>query len=163
MIALQYERKRARVVVSSIDSRDRNNIILGVVLIADGECPWEALLERPKIEKQNDNRRRFKRHAVELPVELRDESSEISVRVLSTDVCGSGCYLQTMATARVGTVFLASFWYAGMRFTCECTVRTCDPGLGMGIEFTGLDDDARNQLQHWLNAQHRDASQTAKA
>jgi hypothetical protein len=162
-IAVQYEQKRARVVVSSVDSRDLNNIILGVALVADAECPWEALLDGPKTENTGDNRRKYKRHSVELPVELRDKHSEISVRVLATDVCGNGCYLQTMATAPVKSVFVASFWYRDMRITCGCTVRTSDPGLGMGIEFTGLDRNARAQLQNWLEVQDVCQSTAANA
>jgi len=29
-------------------------------------------------------------------------------------------------------------------------VRTCDPGVGMGIEFTGLPEENRHRLQHHL-------------
>ena len=162
-IGLQYEQKRARVLVASIDGREPKNIVLGVDLSFGEQCPWEALLEAPQKQISGDNRRQFKRHPVELPVELRHANSEISVRVLATDVCGNGCYLQTMATAPVGTVYLASFWCTDSRVTCECTVRTCDLGLGMGIEFTGLDAHARIRLQHWLEEQNGEASQAAKA
>jgi hypothetical protein len=103
MIGLQYERKRARVFVSSIDSREPKNIILGVDLSLGEPCPWEALLDPQEGEVPGSNRRRYKRHSVELPVELRHVDSEVSVRVLATDVCGNGCYLQTMATAPVGS------------------------------------------------------------
>jgi len=30
-------------------------------------------------------------------------------------------------------------------------VRACDPGVGMGIEFTGLNEEARQQLQGHLD------------
>ena len=163
MIGLQYERKRARVFVSSVDNRESTNIILGVDLSIGESCPWEALLNPQEGQATGSNRRRYKRHPVELPVELRHVDSEISVRVLATDVCGNGCYLQTMATAPVGTVYLASFWCMDSRVTCECIVRTCDPGLGMGIEFTGLDQHARLRLQHWLEGRNGEASQAAKA
>jgi hypothetical protein len=68
-----------------------------------------------------------------------------------------------MATAPVGTLYLASFWCMNSRVTCECIVRTCDLGLGMGIEFTGLDQHARLRLQHWLEGRNGEASQAAKA
>jgi hypothetical protein len=82
-------------------------------------------------------------------VELRS-SDGVPVRVSATDACGNGCYLQTMATVCVGTQFTATFCIEDQRIRCECTVRTSDPGLGMGVEFTGLDSVSRLELQTWL-------------
>jgi hypothetical protein len=58
--------------------------------------------------------------------------------------------VQTMVPAPVGTGLMLSFWLEGERITCKCTVRTCDVGFGMGIEFTGLDPATKQRLQAWL-------------
>jgi hypothetical protein len=149
VIGLQYEANRARVRVGFVDSRQEHNITLAVVLLSGQRCPWERLVDLTTAQLAPDNRRRYRRHRIELQVELRS-SDGVPVRVSATDACGNGCYLQTMATVCVGTQFTATFCIEDQRIRCECTVRTSDPGLGMGVEFTGLDSVSRLELQTWL-------------
>src|ERR1039458_2107186 len=104
----------------------------------------------PRAELAPKNRRQYSRHRVSLGVELRSSESGIPMRVSATDACGNGCYLQTTVTSCTSSQFTAIFCFADRRVVCECTVRTCDPGLGMGIEFTGLDPTTRLELQTWL-------------
>ncbi len=150
VIGLQYEANRARVRVGFVDTRQERNITLAVVLVDGQRCPWERLVDLTTAQLARENRRRYHRHRIELQVELRS-SEGIPMRVSATDACGNGCYLQTMATVSVGTQFKAAFSVEDQRILCECTVRTSDSGLGMGIEFTGLDADSRLALQTWLD------------
>lgn len=149
IIGLQYEANKARARVSYVDSRQEHNVILAVELVSGHPCPWERLVNLTRAELAPENRRQYTRLKVSLPVELRS-SEGVPVRVTATDAGGNGCYLQTMATVCVGTRFTASFSIGDRRVVCECTVRTCDPGLGMGVEFTGLDPNTRRELQTWL-------------
>ena len=149
VIGLQYEANRARVRVGFVDSRQEHNIILAVVLLSGQMCPWERLVHLTAEQLAPANRRRYSRHRIELQVELRS-SEGVPIRVSATDACGNGCYLQTMATVGVGSHFTATFCIENRRILCECTVRTSDPGLGMGVEFTGLDSVSRLELQTWL-------------
>ena len=150
VIGLQYEANRARVLVSSVDGRQEHNVILAVDLIEGQCCPWERLIDLTRAELAPKNRRQYSRHQVSLGVELRSSESGIPMRVSATDACGNGCYLQTTVTSCTSSQFTAIFCFADRRVVCECTVRTCDPGLGMGIEFTGLDPTTRLELQTWL-------------
>ena len=149
ILGLQYEAKRARVRVGFVDSRQEHNVILAVDLISGQRCPWEHLIDLTKSELAPENRRQYSRHQVALQVELR-RSDGVPMRVSATDVCGNGCYLQTMTTVSEGTQFTATFYFGDRRIVCECNVRTCDPGLGMGVEFTGLDPNTRLELQSWI-------------
>jgi len=49
------------------------------------------------------------------------------------------------------TVLKVDFWIEQERITASATVRTRDPGVGMGIEFTGLPDDTKNRFQAHLD------------
>lgn len=149
IIGLQYEANKARVRVSYVDSRQEHNVVLAVDLVGGHPCPWERLVDLSRADLAPANRRQYPRQKLALPVELRTREG-VPVRVTATDACGNGCYLQTMATVCVGTQFAASFSIGDRRIVCECTVRTCDPGLGMGVEFTGLDSNPRRDLQTWL-------------
>lgn len=146
VIGLQYEANRARVRVGFVDSRQESNITVAVVLLEGQRCPWERLVDLTTEQLARENRRRYRRHRIELQVELRSRDG-VPTRVAATDACGNGCYLPTMATVAVGTQFTAAFSIENLRIFCECTVRTSDPGLGMGIEFTGLDSTSRLELQ----------------
>lgn len=159
IIGLQYEANKARVRVSYVDSRQENNVTVAVEPVSGHPCPWERIVDLSRAELVPKNRRQYTRLKVALPVELRS-SEGVPVRVTATDAGGNGCYLQTMATVGVGTKFTASFSIGDRRVVCECTTRTCDPGLGMGVEFTGLDPNTRRELQTWLE-QHFSAAESS--
>ena len=43
------------------------------------------------------------------------------------------------------------FWIEEERISASASVRTRDPGVGMGIEFIGLKDDGKHLLQAHLD------------
>ena len=45
-----------------------------------------------------------------------------------------------------------SFWLDSERVQTTAVVRTSDGGVGMGIEFTGLDEVAQQQLQRQVES-----------
>lgn len=159
IIGLQYEANKARVRVSYVDSRQEHNVIVAIEPVSGHPCPWERIVDLNRAELVPENRRQYTRLKVALLVELRSNEG-VPVRVTATDAGGNGCYLQTMATVCVGTKFTASFSIGERRVVCECTVRTCDPGLGMGVEFTGLDANTRRELQTWLE-EHCSAAESS--
>jgi len=42
-------------------------------------------------------------------------------------------------------------WIEQERLSPTAVVRTCDPGVGMGIEFTGLPEDSKKRFQAHLD------------
>ena len=72
------------------------------------------------------------------------------MRVNATDISGNGCYVETVMPLPVSTVLRVDFWIDQEHVTTSATVRTRDPGVGMGIEFTGLPNDSKNRLQAYL-------------
>jgi len=105
--------------------------------------------ERTKISQ--DNRRKFARHRISFPVELRDERVNTPLRVNATDISGNGCYVETVMPLSVGTALRVDFWMGEERLSPTAVVRTRDPGVGMGIEFTGLPEDAKKRFQAHLD------------
>jgi hypothetical protein len=53
----------------------------------------------------------------------------------------------------VSTVLRVDFWIDQERVSTTATVRTRDPGVGMGIEFTGLPEDSKRRFQEYLDKQ----------
>jgi hypothetical protein len=50
----------------------------------------------------------------------------------------------------VGKELTITFWMESDKVTTPAIVRACDGGVGMGIEFTGLDEQKQQRLQSLL-------------
>ncbi len=155
VIGVQCDDKKARcsvVWVMNAGAIQKNQV--GVKLLTGQECPWKAYIpiEGAKISLAPANKRRFPRHKISLPLELRDERIGTPMRINATDVSGSGCYVETIMPLPAGTVLRAEFYLDAERVNISAVVRTCDPGVGNGIEFTGLPPEGKERLQAYLNA-----------
>jgi hypothetical protein len=157
IIGVQYEAKKARCkVIWVVDAGGLKKIQIGVQLIAEQECPWLAMLptETPAtaaIPRAPDNRRKFQRHKISYPLELKDERVNTPMRVNATDISGNGCYVETIMPLPIGTSLKVDLWIEQEHLSASATVRTRDPGVGMGIEFTGLTEDSKRRFQAHLD------------
>jgi hypothetical protein len=156
VIGVQYQTKKARCkVIWVMEAGGIKKIQTGVQLVADQECPW--LSELPIEIRSNlpvpsaDNRRRFQRHKISFPLEFRDERVNTPMRVNATDISGNGCYVETAMPLPVATMLRVDIWIDQEHVTSTATVRTRDPGVGMGIEFTGLPEVTKIQFQTHLD------------
>jgi len=157
VIGVQYESKKARCkVIWVVDAGALKKTQAGVQLVADQECPWAAALPSDmKAEERtvpiHDNRRKFVRHKISFPLELRDERVNTPLRVNATDISGNGCYVETVMPLPVGTALRVDLWMGEERLSPSAIVRTRDPGVGMGIEFTGLPEETKKRFQSHLD------------
>ncbi|MGB8583300.1 MAG: PilZ domain-containing protein [Candidatus Sulfotelmatobacter sp.] len=158
VIGVQYETKKARCkVIWVMEAAGLKKVQVGVQLVADQECPWLAQLP-PEIRSNMpnytpDNRRKFQRHRISFPLEFRDERVNTPMRVNATDISGNGCYVETVMPLPISTVLRLEFWIEQERISATATVRTRDPGVGMGIEFSGLPEDSKKRFQAYLDKQ----------
>ena len=156
VIGVQYEGKKARCkVIWVVDAGALKKMQTGVQLVADQECPWAAVLPLDmkideRTSQRHDNRRQYARHKISFPLELRDERVNTPLRVNATDISGNGCYVETVMPLAVATALRVDFWIGEERVSPSAIVRTRDPGVGMGIEFTGMTDDMKKRFQTHL-------------
>lgn len=157
VIGVQYEAKKARCkVVWVVDAGALKKTQVGVQLVVDQDCPWIGMLPKDmqpdeRTTQRQDNRRKFARHKLGFPLELRDERVNTPLRVNATDISGNGCYVETVMPLPVGTALRVDFWMDEEKFSPTAVVRTRDPGVGMGIEFTGLPEDSKTRFQAHLD------------
>jgi hypothetical protein len=154
VIGVQCDDKKARCTVVWVMNTGlikKNQV--GVKLVADQECPWKSHLpaDNAPAEVAPSNRRRWERHKISFPLELRDERVGTPLRISATDVSGNGCYVETIMPLAAGTALRLDFWMQSEHMTAKAVVRTCDPGVGMGIEFTGLVQADKERLQRYLD------------
>ena len=172
VIGVQLGNKKARFrVVWVNDAEPLQKIQAGVQMLEGQQCPWEQeLTQAEKIAEpvaQNppvaqatpaaqttrsaQNRRRFARRKVSFPIELRDErGSGAPMRTHTTDTSGSGCYVETLLPLPRDTELSIIFWMEPEKISTRAIVRACDGGVGMGIEFTGLNNETQERLQRLI-------------
>src|SRR5580692_6476549 len=136
VIGVQYEGKKARCkVIWVVDAGALKKTRVGVQLVADQDCPWAAVLPKDMQPGDRmisqDNRRKFARHRISFPLELRDERVNTPLRVNATDISGNGCYVETVMPLPVGTSLRVDLWMGEERISPSAIVRTRDPGVGM--------------------------------
>ncbi len=154
-IGVQCDEKKTRcTVVWAMNTGAIKKNQVGVKLIAAQECPWKNYLSMDGATLSIDpsNRRRYYRHKISLPIELRDERVNAPLRINATDVSGNGCYVESMMPLPLGTVLKVDFWLDSEHIKITAVVRTCDPGVGNGIEFTGMPADTKKRVQEYLDA-----------
>ncbi len=154
VVGVQCGDKKARcTVIWVMNTGHINKNQVGIKLLAEQECPWKTYLpiEGAKIAVSPSNRRRFPRHKISFPLELRDERVNTPMRINATDVSGNGCYVETILPLPVGTMLRVDFYMQEEHMTISAVVRTCDPGVGNGIEFTGLPLDGKQRMQAYLD------------
>ena len=126
---------------------------VGVKLLADQECPWKTYLpiQGATVSVLPSNRRRWPRHKISFPLELRDERINTPMRINATDVSGNGCYVETILPLPIGTSLRVDFYLEDQHIKITAVIRTCDPGVGNGIEFTGMPLEGKQQFQAYLD------------
>jgi len=100
---------------------------------------------------QPPERRQAPRIRCRLPIEIRTKESKFAVRGETIDVSLTGCYVGTMQPIAVGTEIEFRCWVAARPVDCKAVVRTCDLGVGNGIEFLELDDLSKSILGYHLH------------
>jgi hypothetical protein len=62
----------------------------------------------------------------------------------------------------IGKLLNITFWIESERISTAAIVRSCDGGVGMGIEFTGLDDKTRERLQRQIETMAAETSENTQ-
>jgi len=154
VIGVQHGEKKARFkVVWVIDGGVARRIEAGVQVLPNQESPWQKLATAEKAEvAQAKNKRRYVRHKVLFPLEIGFEDSRLThMQNNATDIGGRGCYVETLLPLALGTKVKITFWMDSEKIQTSGVVRTSDGGVGMGIEFTQLDNHVQERLQKHLD------------
>jgi hypothetical protein len=155
VIGIQFDFKKARFsVISVTDSGAPRKINAKVQILPGQRTPWEELVpsqDKPQFIATASNKRRFVRHKVLFPIEISFEDARRShMQTSATDIGGRGCYVETLLPLQLGTKVIITFWLDAEKIRTTGMVKASDPGVGMGIEFTALDNVVQERLQSHL-------------
>jgi len=156
VIGVQCDEKKTRcTVIWVMNTGPVKKHEVGVKLVTKQECPWKSYLplDGATVTIADPNRRRWRRHKkISIPLELRAEHAKAPIRINASDVSGNGCYVEGMMPFPLGTVLRVDFWLDSEHISITAVVRTSDPGVGNGIEFTGMPAGMKKRMQAYLDA-----------
>jgi hypothetical protein len=154
VIGVQHEEKKARFkVVWVIDGGVARQIEAGVQILPGQQSPWRELTKDDKVAiAPAKNKRKYVRHKVLFPLEIGfEDSRRTHMQTNATDIGGRGCYVESMLPLPLGTKVKITFWMDSEKIQTSGVVRASDGGVGMGIEFTQLDNHVQDRLQQHLD------------
>jgi hypothetical protein len=156
IIGVQYGDKKARFEIKWVKAVALpQGFDAGVRIIPHQSAPWEEVTRKgqddPELTRRSD-KRRFMRHRVQFPIVISfADSRRAHMQCSATDIGGRGCYVETLVPLSVDTEVVVSFWVDSDKIATKGRVRTSDPAVGMGIEFTALEEEIQARLQEYLD------------
>lgn len=102
------------------------------------------------MESTNPERRGTARRRCSLMIQLRAPEQGYPNRCETTDISPCGCYVKSLFPLPVGTVVDVGIRTGDTEVQAKGVVKTSDPGLGNGIEFTEMTPSQRLQLEQNL-------------
>ncbi len=154
IIGVQHGEKKARFkVVWVIDGGEARKIEVGVQILSSQQIPWKELAKTDKAAvAPGKNKRKYVRHKVLFPLEIGfEDARRTHMQTNATDIGGRGCYVETLLPLQLGTKVKITFWMDSEKIQTSGVVRASDGGVGMGIEFTQLDNQVQERLQKYLD------------
>jgi hypothetical protein len=157
IIGIQYGDKKARFEVVWVKPAlvpERNDV--GVMILAQQTVPWGEVTagNKPEVVKEprGAEKRRFTRHKVQFPIQISfADGRRPHMQCSSTDIGGRGCYVESLVPLHINSEVIITFWIDSEKIKTTGVVRASDPGVGMGIEFTALEEHIQKRLQTYLD------------
>jgi len=109
------------------------------------------------------DRRRYPRVKVNVPVEIHVDSASSPIRGATSDLSVGGCYIESIFPFPVGTALDLKL-HIETTLPVDATVVTCDPQVGNGMTFTRMLPEDRKALEAFVEAalKQKDACFPAK-
>jgi len=98
------------------------------------------------------DRRFHRRYTVQVQIELRQEGSDVPIRLATTDLSRGGCYIELLMPLPIGTHIQATLWLNDQPIVIHGHVVTCHAQYGNGIMFEKFEGQAEQLLHQYLDA-----------
>jgi hypothetical protein len=104
-----------------------------------------------------EERRLHPRYTVQVQIEIHPEETDIPMRLETTDLSRSGCYIQLMMPFAVGVRVQMTLWLDDRPIVIHGQVITCHPHFGNGVRFGEFEGHAQQLLDRYLAGVAADA------
>lgn len=95
-------------------------------------------------------KRRSPRYKCQGSVRVQEAGTSVATWATCTDISMSGCYVEATSSYRAGATLNLKLEANGFRIEASGEVRVAYPQLGMGISFTRMSEEDREQLRGLL-------------
>jgi c-di-GMP-binding flagellar brake protein YcgR len=99
-----------------------------------------------------EERRKYPRLKVGVPVEYRAEGADVSTHTQTTDISCGGCYIESNFTMPVGTRLDLNIWLNDVKLSMKGSVVTHHPCFGNGVQFLDMSVQDLNRLNRFLHS-----------
>ena len=157
-VALTYKNNKARFRVSWVGETGSVRAgQIGVQSVDATKCIWDAALLPPPAPDTYAaparERRKHRRVPCRLGAELYVQGSETLTRVHVTNISLGGCFLEMATLVPDKAQVKLVVWVNDTKLAVQGVVVSRRPGFGVSIKFTELTEEARGQLQLFLQSQ----------
>ncbi len=97
------------------------------------------------------DRRLHARYTLQVQVELREEGTDVPLRLETTDLSLGGCYVQLLMPLSVGIGVRVTLWLDSCSIVIHGRVVTRHPQFGNGIMFVEFEGQAEQVLKRYLD------------
>lgn len=98
----------------------------------------------------DSNRRRFPRHALIASAVVMEPESGARLELRTSDISGSGCYLDTINALPLGTTLTIEIRHRDKVLRAKGKVAHVDANMGMGVAFTEMEVGGMEILEGWV-------------
>jgi hypothetical protein len=102
------------------------------------------------VTKMDCERRRGPRYLFIADTEVTDMASDAKLRVRTSELSISGCFIDTQDPAPAGTELRVRISQRNSTFTASGCVIAAIPSTGMSIAFTSIEPNQLSVLENWL-------------
>ena len=97
-------------------------------------------------------RRKFPRLKIGVPVEFKPEGTETATHAQTSDISCGGCYIEMNLTLPVGSKLDLGLWLHDQKLVTKAVVVTHHPSFGNGIQFVDMPVADLNRLNRFLHS-----------
>jgi hypothetical protein len=131
---------------------------LGLLNLSPEKSFWDFPLPPPGFDgsvRDARDRRTSSRMKCASSVEVYPTGQTAPIRTRTADLSLGGCFLEMPNPLPKGTQVKIALWIADFKLWANAEVVTSTPGFGIGLKFTEITEQDRNQLKQFLESMVR--------
>jgi hypothetical protein len=131
---------------------------LGLLNLSPEKSLWDFPLPPPGFDgsvRDMRDRRTDARVKCANSVEVYPNGETAPIRTRTSDLSFGGCFLEMPNPLPQGTQIRIALWVKEFKLWANAEVVTSTPGFGIGVKFTEITDQDRNQLKQFLESMVR--------
>jgi hypothetical protein len=131
---------------------------LGLLNLSPGKNLWDFPLPPPGYDatvRDARDRRASSRAKCATSVEVYPTGEAAPIRTRTADLSLGGCFLEMPNPLPAGTQIRIALWVKDFKLWANAEVITSTPGFGIGVKFTEMTEQDRNQLKQFIGGMVR--------